>query len=140
MGAPCEFKTDDACRYVARGVEFSLKDGVVSRIHIHRRGRATLPEPRTFGIFNGTTPDGLAFFMLPTAVEEFLGKPLSTEPAPAPNPWTMVSVARYKGIDIEFDRIENGKVVVGGMILTPDPTLKKPVAPPTKPATKPTPM
>jgi hypothetical protein len=139
MGAPCEFQEPDACRYVARGVEFSLKGGVVSEIHVHRRGRTANPTPRTFGIFNGTTPEGLAFFMLPRAVDEFLGKPLRAETVPGPNPWNMVDVAYYKGIRIEFDRIENGNVVVGGMVVTPDPTLKKPVASPTsasKPSSK----
>ena len=40
MALPCEVKDDKVCRYIARGVEFELKNGVTERVRVHRAGRA----------------------------------------------------------------------------------------------------
>lgn len=118
MGAPCEIRTDDACRYIVRAIEFKLKDGVVEEMHIHRRDRQAMPDGRTYGIFNGRMQEGVAFFMLPSGVQELIGKPQEVEPVKDPGPWNMVEVHDYPGMRLEFDRIDNGNTVLGGFILT----------------------
>jgi len=118
MDVPCEYRTENSCRYVGRAIEFNLKDGVTIEMHLHRKDRPTQPKGSVFGVFNGHTPEGVAFFMLPTGVEELMGKPRKIEPVKDPNPWGMVEVWDYPGLKLEFDRISNGNVVLGGMVIT----------------------
>jgi hypothetical protein len=115
MDAPCEFKTDDACRYVSRGVEFLLKDGVTHEIRAHRMNRPTTPKGRVYGVFNGKMRVGVAFVMLPTAVREFLGPPSKIEPVKDGGEAHTEEIHHYDGLRIEFDRLSNGNLVVGGM-------------------------
>ena len=117
MEAPCEFKTDDACRYVARATEFFLKDGVTAEIHTHRQNRPTTPNGRVFGVFNGRTPEGVAFTMLEPAARELLGPPLKTEKVADGSDFHTVEIDTYDGLRVEYDRLDNGKVVVGGMVI-----------------------
>ena len=117
MEAPCEFKTEDACRYVARATEFLLRDGVTVEIHTHRQGRPTTPRPRVFGVFNGRTPQAVAFTMLQPAARELLGPPSKTEVVADGGENHTVAIDTYDGIRIEYDKLPNGNVVVGGMVI-----------------------
>jgi hypothetical protein len=117
MEAPCEFKTEEACRYVGRAVEFMLDKGVTREIRVHRRDRATTPKPRTFGVFNGLFPQGAQFFMLPAAVHELIGKPKRIETVKDGGEWNTVEVHHYDGMRLEFDRMANGNLVLGGVII-----------------------
>ena len=117
MEVPCEIRTEDACRYIGRGVEFFLKDGVTDEIHTHRLGRPTTPKPRTFGIFNGQTPQEVAFMMLAPAARGLLGKPLKTEKVVDGGDAHTVEVDTYDGLRVEYDQLPNGNVAVGGMIV-----------------------
>jgi hypothetical protein len=118
MQLPCEIRTPDSCRYIGRAIEFFLKDGVTVEMHIHRRDRPTTPEGRVFGVFNGRTPEGVAFFMLPSATDELLGPPKKIEPVKEGGPWGTVEIRHYPGMRLEFDRISNGNVVLGGIVIT----------------------
>src|SRR5688572_23732600 len=57
MALPCDVKTATHCRYIGRGVEFELKNGVTERIRAHRAGRAAGKDAagveREYGFFNG---------------------------------------------------------------------------------------
>jgi len=117
MEAPCELKTEDACRYVARAVEFILKDGVTSEIRIHRKDRVTTPKPMAFGIFNGRFPQGAQFFMLPAAVHEMIGAPKKIEAVKEGGEWNTAEIHHYDGMRLEFDRMDNGNLVLGGVII-----------------------
>jgi len=117
MEAPCEIQTADACRYIGRGVEFLLKDGVAAEIHAHRLGRPTTPKPRTYGIFNGQTPQEVAFQMLQPAARSLLGPPLKTEKIADGGDAHTVEVDTYDGLRVEYDQLPNGKIVVGGMVV-----------------------
>jgi hypothetical protein len=125
MGVPCEIRTEDACRYLARGVEFFLKDGVAAEIHVHRTGRPTTPKPATFGIFNGLMREGVAAGMLKNAVPELIGPPLKVEPVTDPGDAHTIEVDHYRGMRIEYDQLDNGTVVVGGIVIVPDAAGKK---------------
>lgn len=119
MALPCEFKTEHACRYVGRAVEFFLDDqGVTNEIRMHRVDRPTTPEARTFGIFNGRMAEGVTFMMLPQGVQGLIGPPQKTEAVTQENPFHTVQVDSYDGMRIEYDRMSPEKIVVGGIILT----------------------
>jgi hypothetical protein len=118
MGAPCEFKTEKACRYVGRAVEFFLDDqGATDEIRIHRVERPTTPEGRTFGVFNGRMANGLTLMMIPSGVKGLIGPPLKTEPVSSGGPANTVQVDDYDGMRIEYDKLSLERVVVGGIIL-----------------------
>lgn len=118
METPCEIRTETACRYLARAVEFVLKDGAAVEMRVHRPDRPTDPPPARFGIFNGRSPEGLAPMMLPEGVKSVLGPPLKIEPVKNGGAAGTIEIHEYKGMRLEFDKLPNGKVVVGGIVLT----------------------
>lgn len=130
MTAPCEFRTENACRYVGRAVEFFLKDGVTEEIRVYRKDRPAEPAGRTYGIFNGSTRDGPSLGMLQNAVHGLTGNPLATKAVENGGAAHTVAIDDYEGMRIEYDRLESGNVVVGCIIL------RKPVA---KPSPQPSP-
>ncbi|HEX4334419.1 MAG TPA: hypothetical protein VH062_00820 [Polyangiaceae bacterium] len=116
MGTPCEFKTDTACRYVGRAVEFFLDDqGATKEIHIHRVERPTTPEGRTFGVFNGRMANSLTLMMIPTGVKGLIGPPLKTEQVTNGGPAGTVEIDDYDGLRIEYDKLPPDRTVVGGI-------------------------
>jgi len=122
MEAPCEIKTADKCRYIARGIEFELKDGAVDRMLIHRKDRPAGPDaqgkPQTYGFFNGGIPPYLGLGMIPAALQKELGPPVTSEKITTPNDNDTVQRDTYPGMVLEYDRYTNGNVILGGVILT----------------------
>jgi hypothetical protein len=122
MAAPCEVKTPDACRYIKRAVEFDLKNGVTDRIVVHRHDRLAGPDakgqPQVYGFFNGGIPPGVGLGMLPSAVKEIMGEPLSVENVTTQNDFNTIQRAFYPGLVLEFDRYKNGNVMLGGVIIS----------------------
>jgi hypothetical protein len=113
MDLPCQQKTETMCGYSGRGVEFYLKDGVTVEIRAYRPVRPKLPAGTTYGVFNGAMRNGVAFDMLLPAVRELLGPPLKVTPVTDGGEAHTVEVDDYKGMRIEFDRKDNGYIVVG---------------------------
>ena len=124
MAAPCEVKTPDVCRYIARAVEFHLgKDGFTDRIVVHRHDRPAGPDaqgkPQAYGFFNGGIPPGVGLGMVPKAVLEIIGKPLTSERVTENNPNNTITRDTYPGgMVLEYDVYTNGKVMLGGVIIT----------------------
>jgi len=125
MAAPCEVKTESVCRYIRRGVQFDLdKNGVTERIVVHRHDRPAGPdakgEPQVYGFFNGAIPPGAALGMVPKAVLEILGPPLSSERVTAANDFDTVDRDTYPGgMVLEYDEYKkSGRVMLGGVIIT----------------------
>jgi hypothetical protein len=116
-GAPCPAATDLLCRYHSRAVEFELRGGVLVRIHVHRPARPFDAE-RGFGVYNGRFPEGAALGMFAFAAEETLGKPTRIEPKDGTDPYHTVELRHYPGMVLEYDRLPNKNVVLGGVILT----------------------
>jgi hypothetical protein len=139
MGAPCELKTDKACRYVGRAVEFFLDDqGVTNEIRIHRVDRPATPEGRTFGVFNGRMQNGLTLMMIPNGVRGLIGNPQKVEEVKDGGPNHTVEVDYYDGMRIEYDKLPPDRTVVGGIIITKG---TKPFAsPPAASHPRPTPL
>jgi len=125
IGEPCEEKREEAgrtvCRYSAQAIELVLADGGVVEFRAHRLGRLFNPGTGSkvdYGIFNGGFESGVAFGMVPAAVQELLGKPKATRPVEGDNPNHTVEIYEYDGATLEFDRISPESVVLGGVILT----------------------
>jgi len=125
MAAPCEVKTESVCRYIRRAVEFDLdKNGVTERIVVHRHDRPAGPdargEPQVYGFFNGGIPPGVGLGMIPKAVLEFLGPPLSSERVSSANDFDTVARDTYPGgMVLEYDEYKkSGKVMLGAVIIT----------------------
>jgi hypothetical protein len=122
MEAPCEVKTAEVCRYIVRAVEFHLnKDGFTDRIVVHRRdrpaGQDAHGKPQAYGFFNGGIPPGAGLGMVPKAVLEIIGKPLSSERVNEENPNHTIDRDTYPGMVLEYDEYTNGKVMLGGVII-----------------------
>ena len=123
MEAPCEVKTAAVCRYVVRAVEFDLKDGITERIVVHRKDRPAGVDaqgrPQAYGFFNGGIPPGVGLGMLPSAVLEIMGKPVSSERVKVKNDNSTIDRDTYPGgLVLEYDEYTNGKVMLGGVIIT----------------------
>lgn len=123
MEAPCEVKTPEFCRYIVRAVEFHLnKEGFTDRITVHRKDRpAGLDahgKPQAYGFFNGGIPPGAGLGMVPKAVLEIVGKPLTSERVNEQNPNHTLDRDTYPGMVLEYDEYTNGRVMLGGVIIT----------------------
>ncbi len=124
MAAPCEVKTPEVCRYIVHAVEFHLgKDGFTDRIVVNRKDRPAGVDaqgnPQAYGFFNGGIPPGVGLGMIPKAVLEILGKPLSSERVTEKNPNNTITRDTYPGgMVLEYDVYTNGKVMLGGVIIT----------------------
>jgi hypothetical protein len=123
MDLPCEVKTAEVCRYFSRAVEFTLKDGVCSAVTIHRQGRPAGKDKsgraRNYGIFNGGLPPDFELMMLQKVIMEHLGEPLKKEPVHDQPDFSTVERHYYNGLVVEYDQLENEKVVLGEIEVIP---------------------
>lgn len=121
MELPCEVKSETVCRYLARGVEFSLDQGVTKSIHVHRAGRPAGKDASgkelEYGFFRGAIPPDLQLGMIPSAIQEHLGPPKKVDRREVAGPALNVEVHHYDGLLVEYDRIENGNLVMGGIVV-----------------------
>jgi hypothetical protein len=116
MSTPCEEKDEKACRYLTRAVEFLLDEkGITREMVVYRGDRPVASGPRVYGVFRGRSRQGLAPMMLQPAVRELYGTPLKTEQVKVAGPANTLEIHTYNGMNIEFDRIPNGTVVVGAI-------------------------
>jgi hypothetical protein len=124
MASPCDVKTKGVCRYIGRAVEFQLENGVTKAIAVNRAGRPAGKDnsgkDAEYGFFNGAIPPDLQLGMVPSAIQEHLGPPKQIERSNAPGTADRVEVHHYNGMRIEYDRIENGNLVVGGIVVFKD--------------------
>lgn len=121
MELPCEVRDEKACRYIARAVEFELKNGVTERIRVHRAGRFAGKDAsgveREYGFFNGAIPPDLQFGMVPKAIQEHLGAPERVETLEPAPPNQTAERHYYPGLIVEYDRHANGNLIMGGVII-----------------------
>lgn len=119
MALPCEVKTETRCRYIGRAVDFYLKDGVVDHLVVHRRdrpaGKDRHGKDRVFGIFNGGIPPDFQVMMKQRVIEEHLGPALRKESVAQPNPNNTIERHYYDGMVVEYDRYDNGQMVLGAV-------------------------
>lgn len=123
MGAPCDIRTETRCAYVRQAVEFSFKDGVVSGMRAERRDRQ-VKDPdakgeKFYGTFNGGMRPDIRFFLHRHIVVEEFGEPKKKEPLQGAD--GQVEKHIYDGLVLEYDKLENGNVVLSAMEILPDP-------------------
>ncbi len=119
MEAPCDIKTQDRCVYVKQAVEFFLEDGVMARVKAHFRDRPVAGSDEPYGTFNGgMLPEILMGLHRHVVVEEF-GKPQRTEAVALSGATGLVERAFYDGVILEYEKIENGNVVLAGFEVVP---------------------
>jgi len=121
MEAPCEIRTETRCLYIDYGLDFAMKDGVVAGMKVNRPGRKVqgLAEPRKYGLFMGVlTPSIQVGLHRHVVAEELKTKPERVEEMDR-GPDGLVAREYYPGVIIEYDKIENGNVVVGGFEIVP---------------------
>jgi hypothetical protein len=118
MEFPCEIKTETLCGYNGRAVDFILSNGLVTQMRVHRVDRT---DPNLagakYGVFNGRLLQGASPGMLQPAAIEMLGAAERIEPVTNGGPWGTVERHHYSDMIIEYDRLPNGNVVLGGIIL-----------------------
>ncbi len=130
MVAKCTEKTKEVCRYVGHAVDFRFgPDGGVREIRIHGDERRFSDKPNdTYGVFNGRFAEGAALGMYPAYVVKDIGEPKSRAVVPEAEqqkaPFPTVERHYYDNMVLEYDKLENGNVVLAGVILTP-PDKKK---------------
>ncbi len=125
MNAPCDDSTETLCRYVARGVDFTLKDDATVEMRVSRKGREAkrnaAGEIVEYGFFNGAIPPDLYFGMLPPAVQQYLGQPQKVEKITPMGPDGFSERHVYDGITLEYDAWSTGNLVLGAVVLTKSP-------------------
>jgi hypothetical protein len=121
MKAPCDVKTDTLCRYVNQAVEFRLKDGGTEQMYVPCHERMTTDASgnrRHFGYFHGLIVPNIALGMLPSALEEKLGKASKSETVSEPNEQHTARRDTYPGMVVEYDRHPSGSLMLCGVTLT----------------------
>lgn len=132
MELPCDVSTPEVCRYIGRGVEFLLEKGVTQSVHVHRAGRPAGKDKNgqdaEYGFFNGIIPPDLQLGMIPSAIQEYLGKPKEVQSREVLGEALNVEVHRYDGLRIEYDRLPNGNLVMGGIVIVNEPVPQAPAS------------
>lgn len=122
MEAPCDVRTETRCVYVDQAVDFGMKDGVVASMKIYRRDRRVpdVSGTRYFGSFHGAVPPSILPGLHRHVVEQEFGKPKSVTPVDPPGAEGLVERHFYDGLVFEYDRLENGNVVLATIEIVPD--------------------
>lgn len=122
---PCTRMKQDGkhrvCFYPHRGVEIALVDNDVTRVSVHRGGRAVPAKELadlTFTAFAGATVDGVRPGMTKVDAEAKLGPPkASTKPvgdAATPDGARRIAVLEYAGMALEVEMV-GGELLVGAI-------------------------
>lgn len=134
LGSPCEVRSETRCLYIEYGLDFTMKDGVVAAMKVNRPSRKVqnLPgEPRKYGLFTGVLVPSIQVGLHRHIVAEELKKKPERVEEIADGPDGLVAREYYPGVIIEYDKIENGNVVVGGFEIVPlKSSVKAPTAKP----------
>jgi hypothetical protein len=119
MEFSCEVKTDTLCGYNGRAIDFILKDGVTVEMQVHRVDRTDRHlSGAKYGVFNGRLLGGATPGMLQEAAVETLGAAQRVEPVTEAGPWGTLERHHYADMIVEYDKLPNGNVVLGGIVLT----------------------
>jgi hypothetical protein len=117
MESKCDELTEKYCRYIAAGIEYELKEGVVSGIVVYRHDRPVAGSPsKTWGRTRCAIPPDLTPRVIVSYVHAHLGKPESTETIVIANPSRTALRETYPGLVLEYDRGEYSNELVLGSI------------------------
>jgi len=119
------------CRYQANAIDFGLEQGKLAIIHIHGVEREFVPGKgvgvdNSYGVFRGTFANKAQLGMYPQYASQ--GEPLRIQKA-EPGRFPTVEKHYYENMVLEYDKLTNGNVVLGGVVLTkPTKPLKRTAA------------
>lgn len=121
MARPCDVVTESLCRYIGRAVDFHLTGGVVDKVVVHRRdrpaGKDQSGKEQIFGLFNGALPPDFEVMMKQKVIMDHLGPASRQEKVTEDNPNHTVERHYYDGMTLEYDRYDNGQIVLGAVIV-----------------------
>lgn len=108
------------CRYQAHAVEFGLDKGRLVQIHIHGSEREFTPGKglgvdNVYGIFHGKFANNGQLGMYRQYAAQ--GEPLRIEEV-TPGRYPVVEKHYYDDMVLEFDKLRNDNIVLGGVVLT----------------------
>lgn len=108
------------CRYQANAVDFGLEEDKLVAIHIHGAEREFIPGKglgvdNSYGVFRGTFANKAQLGMYEQYASQ--GKPLRVEKV-KPGRFPTVEKHHYENMVLEYDKLQNGNVVLGGVVLT----------------------
>lgn len=130
MTNPCDVRTETKCIYRNQAVEFTMTEGVVSHILLHRRdrpaGTASDGAPLYFGSFYGGLQPTIALGLHKYVAVTELKPAQRVETLTEPGEYGTLERHYYEGIVMEYDRLENGNVVLGGIQIVPAPDAESP--------------
>lgn len=130
MQNPCDERTETKCVYVKQAVEFTMKDGVVAHIQLHRRdrpaGKTADGKPRYFGSYYGGLPPEIVMGLHKHVAVAELRPADRVEVLPQPDANGTVERHHYPGLIVEYDRVANGNTVLGGFQILPAEDPKSP--------------
>jgi hypothetical protein len=108
------------CRYQAHAIDFGIENEKLAKIHVHGVEREFTPGKglgidNSYGIFRGAFANRAQLGMYEKFVDQ--GKPLRVEKV---NPGRFPTVEKhyYENMVLEYDKLTNGNVVLGGVVLT----------------------
>ena len=117
MESKCEELTEKYCRYLAAGIEYELKDGIVSGIVVYRHDRPVEGSPgKVWGRTRCAILPDLTPRVILSYVHASMGNPQSSETIDAANPNRTALREHYQGLVLEFDQGEYTKELVLGSI------------------------
>ena len=107
-------------KYQSHAAEFTLQDGTVVKMQIHGNEREYHPGKglgveNAYGIFNGAFSNGGKLGMYSKYAGQ--GEPKRVEKV-APGRFPTVEKHYYENMVLEYDQLQNGNVVLAGVILT----------------------
>lgn len=107
-------------RYQSHALDFTLQDGALVKIYIHGNEREYvqgkgLTVANSYGIFNGAFANGSKLGMYPNYAKQ--GEPKRVEKV-EPGRFQTVEKHYYDNMVLEYDKLENGNVVLAGVVLT----------------------
>lgn len=107
-------------RYQSHAVEFTLQDGAVVKMHVHGNEREYTPGKgkgveNVYGIFNGAFANGGKLGMYSEYAKQ--GEPKRTETV-VPGRYPTVEKHFYDDMVLEYDKLDNGNIVLAGVVLT----------------------
>lgn len=130
MENPCDVRTETQCIYTKQAVEFTMKDGVVDGIQVHRRdrvaGKTPGGEPLYYGSYFGGLPPKIVLGIHKHVAVEELRPAEKVEALDPPNEHGTVERHHYPGLVLDYDRLPNGNTVLAGFRILKDPKAESP--------------
>ncbi len=130
MQASCQYADAKRCIYLDNGLEFFIDDGGLEKVSVHIYNDDSNDVPgakRNYGSFNGVLPIDIRPGLHRHIVISEYGEPLRIEKPKVSTHFGLQEMHYYDGIVLEYDRIQNGNVVLARLEVFPSKTALDPI-------------